>query len=135
MASNDPTSNFKHSSTHHYRFLEYLFPRREQGNCRICWYAASATDVQLSGKNTKTAKAVTKESSCCGYGSNGMKSTGPYDCIVIPGIIKAADSDVLKAVEQCGGGKGLATATNTASTTVCCKLVFHNIEILGFYCH
>ena len=110
------------------------FPRREQGNCRICWYAASATDVQLSGKNTKTAKAVTKESSCCGYGSNGMKSTGPYDCIVIPGIIKAADSDVLKAVEQCGGGKGLVTATNTATTTVCCKLVFHNV-FSGFYCH
>ena len=132
MASNDPTSNLKHSSTPHYRFLEYLFPRREQGNCRICWYAASATDVQLSGKNTKTAKAVTKESSCCGYGSNGMKSTGPYDCIVIPGIIKAADSGVLKAVEQCGGGKGLVTATNTATTTVCCKFVFHNVEILGF---
>ena len=53
-----------------------------------------------------------------------MKSTGPYDCIVIPGIIKAADSGVLKAVEQCGGGKGLAQTTDTASTTVCCKLIF-----------
>ena len=31
--------------------------RREQGNCRICFTAEIATDVQLSGKNTK---AVTK---------------------------------------------------------------------------
>ena len=53
-----------------------------------------------------------------------MKSAGAFDCIVIPGIIKAADSGVVPAVEQCGGGKGLATASDGSTTTVCCK-IFH----------
>jgi len=89
--------------------------RRENGNCRICFYAAAAADVQLSGKNTK---GVVKQSSCCGYGSNGMKSTGVYDCIIIPGAVKASDS-AAKPSKQCGGMKGLVTATNGLTMTVC----------------
>ena len=27
--------------------------RREEGNCRVCWYAASITDIDLGGKVTK----------------------------------------------------------------------------------
>ena len=30
-----------------------FFPRREQGNCRVCYYATTITDIQLSGKMTK----------------------------------------------------------------------------------
>ena len=95
--------------------------RRENGNCRICFYAAAAADVQLSGKNTK---GVVKQSSCCGYGSNGMKSTGVYDCIIIPGAVKASDS-AAKPSKQCGGMKGLVTATNGLTMTVCCKYFFY----------
>jgi len=35
-----------------------LFYRREAGNCRICWSADAALDVQLGGKNTKAVKKV-----------------------------------------------------------------------------
>ena len=56
--------------------------------CRTCFSAAiAATDVLLGGKGTK---GVTKHDSCCAYGADGAKSTGVYDCLVIPGASKAA---------------------------------------------
>ena len=33
--------------------LENISFRREEGYCRICWYAASISDVDLGGKVTK----------------------------------------------------------------------------------
>ena len=53
-----------------------------------------------------------------------MKSTGVYDCIIIPGAVKASDS-AAKPSKQCGGMKGLVTATNGATMTVCCKYFFY----------
>ena len=91
--------------------------------CRICYSADAAIDVQLSGKNTL---AVAK-TSCCGYGSNGMKSSGVFDCIMIPGAHKlsGAKSTVLQADSQCGGKGGLGSSfgmgIGAGSKTVCCK--------------
>ena len=88
--------------------------------CRTCFSAAiAATDVLLGGKGTK---GVTKHDSCCAYGADGAKSTGVYDCLVIPGASKAAGDGMTPDV-QCGGGKGLVTLTNVASKTVCSKLI------------
>merc|ERR1711963_235015 len=104
--------------------------RRESGNCRICWYTAADTDVQLSGKNTKTAKGVTKPSSCCGYGADGMQTAGVYDCLIIPGALKAADNAEAPS-KNCGGGKGLVTVTNEASKTICSKATPFRLEFIS----
>ena len=58
-----------------------------------------------------------------------MKSTGVYDCIIIPGAVKASDS-AAKPSKQCGGMKGLVTATNGATMTVCCKYYFYYFSCL-----
>ena len=60
--------------------------------------------------------------SCCGYGADGAKSTGVFDCLQIPGIQKV-DGAAIKAFRQCGGKKGLATASDGASATVCSKYI------------
>ena len=61
---------------------------------------------------------------CCNYGADGKKiiaTKGGYDCIMIPGALKASDS-ALKSPKICGSKMGLITATGTTSATVCCKL-------------
>ena len=61
---------------------------------------------------------------CCNYGADGKKiiaTKGGYDCIMIPGALKATDS-ALKSPKICGSKMGLITATGTTSATVCCKL-------------
>ena len=64
------------------------------GNCQICWYAAAATDVQLSGvKGGTTATkgtAAVKDSLCCGYGADGKGSSYGVDCLMIPGAVKGS---------------------------------------------
>jgi len=103
--------------------------RREMGNCRICYYAAAATDVQLGGKNTK---GVIKPSSCCAYGADGMKSTGVYDCLIIPGALKAASPGTAASpAKMCGGVKGIVSATNGPTTTVCSKAVPFRLEFMS----
>ena len=97
----------------------FLLFRREQGMCRTCFSAGAATDVLLGGKGTK---GVTKHDSCCAYGIDGAKSTGVYDCIILPGASKAA-ADGMTPDVQCGGAKGLVTATNVASKTICSKWI------------
>ena len=37
-----------------------LFCRRESGYCQLCWYAASLSDVDVSGKQTATATGKQK---------------------------------------------------------------------------
>ena len=34
--------------------------RRESGYCQLCWYAASLSDVDVSGKQTATATGKQK---------------------------------------------------------------------------
>jgi len=106
--------------------------RREEGYCRICWYAASISDVDLGGKVTK---GVIKQYSCCQYGivpsndaaDNG--SMGGYDCLMIPGATTGTAS-VAKLNAVCGGGGGIpdATAAAPASSTLCSKNVPFRIE-------
>ena len=65
---------------------------------------------------------VFQTSLCCGYGTDGMKTTAGYDCIMIPGASKATGTMVPPA--QCGGFQGLVTAKaskQTSSKTVCSK--------------
>ena len=91
--------------------------RRESGNCQICYSAAADADVSLGGKITK---GVIADKSCCGYGTDGKKSTGGYDCLMIPGAEKATGTPVPPT--NCGGMKGLVTvAAGMTSTTICCK--------------
>jgi len=89
--------------------------RRELGNCRICWYTDAATDVQIA----KTANTGVADSKCCGYGTDGVKMTGP-DCIQIPGAILT--TNVPAIVSQCGH-KGLCTTAACVVGTVCSKTV------------
>ena len=62
---------------------------------------------------------------CCNYGADGMKDTGVYDCLIIPGAEKktiATPANYLaKGWCQGGGGQGLVTATGQAGKTVCSK--------------
>ena len=93
--------------------------RRESGNCQICYSAAAVADVSLGGKITK---ATLKDSLCCAYGTDGKKSTGGYDCLMIPGAEKAAGTALPPT--QCGGMGGLVTAAGTTGATVCCKYFY-----------
>jgi len=93
--------------------------RRESGNCRICWGADAAADVMLSGKIE--AMAAAKDSACCAYGVAGVRAqTEAYDCLMIPGASIATNGKAA-IVSQCGQGKGLITADDGASVTVCSK--------------
>merc|ERR1719438_33956 len=53
--------------------------RREQGNCKICYYAASAADIELTGKSlatSKKGKGRFKDTLCCGnFGTDGKKTS------------------------------------------------------------
>merc|ERR1711878_188407 len=98
--------------------------RRESGNCQICWYAASNTDVSLSGMSaaitsTKTYKSTkVKDSLCCGYGADGKNSAWGYDCLMIPGAVKGSSPyTVVTPVSLCGQGNGLAYSSGTYKTT------------------
>ena len=60
---------------------------------------------------------IFKGSVCCGYGSDGKKTTG-YDCIVIPGAAKTGGA-LIPNNAFCGG-YGLVTANaGTTSKTIC----------------
>jgi len=106
--------------------------RREEGYCRICWYAAINTDVDLGGKVTK---GIINQNSCCGYGLVPEKDTdanggnGGYDCLMIPGATTGTAS-AAKPNAICGGAGGVATATAAApaSKTICSKNVPFRIE-------
>merc|ERR1711981_1322301 len=103
--------------------------RREAGSCRICYSAASITDVQLG---THTIAHV-KHSTCCGYGTKGTGTLG-FDCLLIPGASKAADSAALNAAGWCqaGGDEGLVTlAAGKPSATVCSKLEPFRLEFIS----
>ena len=52
-------------------------------------------------------------------------ATMGYDCIVIPGAVKAtAASAVVTATKQCGRSKGLITADGGNAATVCSKFTY-----------
>ena len=70
-----------------------------------------------------------QESSCCGYGKDGMKTDGGADCILIPGAEKAVAPVTLSKGGACqgGGAKGLVTETNGDTKTICSKILHYVI--------
>ncbi len=94
------------------------FYRRESGNCRICYSADSVNDIEIS-LDTNKASVVVAGSICCGYGPTGIKinNLGAYDCLMIVGAVKTTGG--LTPQSQCGEGKGLVTAANGATKTLC----------------
>eukprot|EP00095_Tigriopus_kingsejongensis_P007394 maker-scaffold112_size353035-snap-gene-1.14 protein:Tk07394 transcript:maker-scaffold112_size353035-snap-gene-1.14-mRNA-1 annotation:"PREDICTED: uncharacterized protein LOC103516194" len=74
--------------------------RQEQGNCRMCYTAASMDDFSVSGIGA--ANGITKTSMCCGYGSDGVGTMG-FDCLIIPGAEKSVmPSEMLLGNQFCG---------------------------------
>merc|ERR1712083_455486 len=124
-ASTIKSFGYDGSTAHLANQAQTVCVRRESGNCQICWYAASNTDVSLSGMSaaitaTKTYKsAKVKDSLCCGYGADGKNSAWGYDCLMIPGAIKGSSPyTVPTPVSNCGQGNGLAYTTGSYKTTV-----------------
>ena len=91
--------------------------RREVGYCRVCFSADNVANVDLSGK--ADAGGVVKGESCCAYGTKGTKTTGVYDCLMIPAATKTGGGNTPSAI--CGGNGGIVTAAGTTGKTVCCK--------------
>merc|ERR1712203_431959 len=123
-ASTIKSFGYDGSTAHLANQAQTVCVRRESGNCQICWYAASNTDVSLSGMSaaitsTKTYKsAIVKDSLCCGYGADGKNSAWGYDCLMIPGAVKGSSPyTVVTPVSMCGQGNGLAYSTGTYKTT------------------
>lgn len=120
----------KHLANQH----QTICVRREAGMCQICWSAAAAADVGLSGKIS--GRAQNGGTLCCGYGADGFASSGNGaggDCIIIPGAVNAAG--MVKPDKICGTMMGLNTEVETAtadvadsSTTVCSTHVPFRIE-------
>lgn len=92
--------------------------RREANYCRICWSQGATGDFSVSGNAAGGQTAISK---CCEYGDNGDKggATIGWDCIMIPGALKKADSAV-KVSRICGKSQ-LVTAAGTTAASVCCK--------------
>merc|ERR1712011_16679 len=69
--------------------------RRESGNCRVCWSADAKIDFGVS-KDTNAAAGQVKGEECCAYGvdGKGIDDKGGYDCVMIPGAVKADDNTV-----------------------------------------
>ena len=95
--------------------------RRERNKCRICWTTADKLDFQVSGMSGlgDSAKGANLGAVCCGYGTDGMATTG-YDCLIIPGAEKDSNGEV-KADQFCGRSQGLVTHTSSGmpAVTVC----------------
>jgi len=100
--------------------------RRELGNCQICWNAASITDVQIGGKNTKN---VIKHELCCNRSTKATKMTAAgSDCLILPGARLATASTTGPGNCQAGGKGGLVIATGTTPKTLCSKQVPFRVE-------
>ena len=77
---------------------------------------------------------------CCGYGKSGgataYGSKGAYDCLMIPGAVKKADSVVLPE-SQCGRAAGLVgedAAAAAKASTLCCKNLYIYLTSLLIIC-
>ena len=96
-------------------------------------------DFQLSGVTEDTmgnGVAITLESICCAYGTNGLNTNG-FDCLIFPNIV--GDNIGLGAaslMEQCGRSNGLVNkgqltfsgaispgTANSVNRSLCSKLI------------
>ena len=57
---------------------------------------------------------------CCAYGADGKKTSG-YDCVLIRGAAKFTANEAMIAGGAFCGRKGLASATNGNTKTICSK--------------
>lgn len=93
--------------------------------CALCWNADAVIDVQLGANADAMAKV--NDLVCCGYGAAGLRATDEaYDCLMIPGALKADDLATNLPVSQCGRSLGLvsadaAAAGATTGRTICSK--------------
>jgi len=97
--------------------------RRESGNCRVCWSADAKIDFGVS-KDTNAAAGQVKGEECCAYGDDGkgIDNKGGYDCVMIPGAVKADDNTVVPQ-SICGTKAGLVTAAgDNGSKTICSRV-------------
>lgn len=100
--------------------------RREKNICRVCFSTAADLDFALSGMIAKGL--IGAASDCCGYGVDGVATTG-FDCVVIPGAHKKTDGLVVGS-QICGADKGLNTAAaGMTSASVCTKQLPFMIEL------
>ena len=67
---------------------------------------------------------------CCGYGTDGVGTSG-FDCVQIPGAVKMAANTVLSFNALCGRSAGLVTAKGTNAMTVCSLQMPFNIRFLS----
>jgi len=116
--------------------------RQESGACQICWSATSLADFDLSGKNDAMKALVGGKSGlammgCCSYGSDGMQTMG-FDCLIIPGAMKADLSPLEKSITAanmfCGQEKGLGSkkdGTSDPGVTICTKQVPFSVQFLS----
>jgi len=119
--------------------------RREKNQCRIC-YSSGPTDFAVSG--TKLAStvasmamaAVGKSSLCCGYGSDGAKSSKGYDCVIIPMATKQATisaeigasmGNMLAGDEFCGSFFGSKTTAAITPSSICSQSVPFHIRFIS----
>ncbi|XP_059097249.1 uncharacterized protein LOC131891638 [Tigriopus californicus] len=105
--------------------------RRENGNCRICWTAASVSDFMTSGMSQK---GYAKSSECCGYGATGAGTN--FDCVQIPGALDQTMTSNLGAFTQfCGRSVGLVAASSAltvgASKTICSDRMPFQVRFLS----
>jgi len=92
--------------------------RREKGLCRMCYYAATKTDFQISGLKATTGGFAKTASLCCGYGTDGKKNSKGFDCLLLPGA-QNGKSTFLKSSRACGNVfiTGVTKSTKLSATT------------------
>ena len=75
---------------------------------------------RLLGHICSIAQQFNPQTKCCGYGTDGMQTSG-YDCVLIPGALKATNTAIVGTENICGRSAGLVTVNGMTSTTVCSK--------------
>ena len=114
-------------------FKIWIFAQKHFFSFRICWSLAAPEDFDISGA-TAGNMGIIKQSSCCGYGMDGM-ATGGYDCIDIPGAVTG--TKMTKGAGERFCGRNLVTASGAVSKTICSKYLWIFKKLTNFsyfYC-
>jgi len=105
--------------------------RRELNMCRICYATAMGTmKFDISSAAADSMGVLGKSDLCCGYGATGGVTSVGFDCLVIPGASKQADSSDLKGSEFCG--RQLASLMSAMPrATICSKVLPFQVRFLS----
>jgi len=88
--------------------------------CQVCFKGQTKCFVHRGSTWLRASILLVQGSLCCGYGTDGKKTTG-YDCLIIPGAQKAAAPSAL-IPNQAFCGVNLVTADGgKAAKTICSK--------------